>query len=306
MMEKTDLDLLLKIADLHGIPEGSYNIRKNGVSIARSSDTDVEIVSKKDKDGIDIFIKAGVKNKSVHIPVILTEGDMLETVYNDFHVGKGADVTIIAGCGIHNDTCGESRHDGVHTFYLEEGSSVRYIERHYGEGNENAKKEFKPVTRVFLKKGASMYMESTQLGGVTYTDRLTTATLHTRAKLVIKEKLLTAGTDKAISRFKVNLCGADSTVDVISRSVAKDNSYQSFISDVRGKNRCFGHVECDGILLDNARIISTPKIDAVSPEASLVHEAAVGKIAGEQLIKLMTLGLSEKEAEDTIVKGFLG
>lgn len=304
-MDKIDLDLLMKIADLHGIPEGSYNIRKNGQSLSRASDKDVEIVSKKDKDGIDIIVRAGVKAKSVHIPVILTASDMLDKVYNDFYIGKGADVTIIAGCGIHNDTCGESRHDGVHTFYLEEGSSVRYIERHYGEGNEKSKREFTPVTKAYLKKGASLFMESTQLGGVTYTDRLTTATLYAGAKFTVREKLLTDGTDKAITRFKVKLVGKDSTVDVVSRSVARGNSYQSFVSNVIGKNRCFGHVECDSILLDNARILSTPKIDAVSPEASLVHEAAVGKIAGEQLVKLMTLGLTEKEAEDTIIKGYL-
>ena len=304
-MDKIDLDLLMKIADLHGIPEGSYNIRKNGQSLSRASDKDVEIVSKKDKDGIDIIVRAGVKGKGVHIPVILTASDMLDKVYNDFYIGKGADVTIIAGCGIHNDTCGESRHDGVHTFYLEEGSSVRYIERHYGEGNEKSKREFTPVTKAYLKKGASLFMESTQLGGVTYTDRLTTATLYAGAKFTVREKLLTDGTDKAITRFKVKLVGKDSTVDVVSRSVARGNSYQSFVSNVIGKNRCFGHVECDSILLDNARILSTPKIDAVSPEASLVHEAAVGKIAGEQLVKLMTLGLTEKEAEDTIIKGYL-
>ena len=304
-MEKLDLELLMKIADLHGIPEGSYNIRKNGKSLGRASTEDVEIVPKTDKDGIDIIVKAGVKGKSVHIPVILTAGDMLDKVYNDFYIGKGAEVTIIAGCGIHNDTCGESRHDGVHTFYLEEGSSVRYIERHYGEGNPDGKKEFTPVTKAFLKKGASLYMESTQLGGVTFTDRLTTATLRAGAKFTVREKLLTNGTDKAITRFNVKLLGKDSSVDVVSRSVARGNSYQSFISDVIGKNRCFGHVECDSILLDNARILSTPRIDAISPEASLVHEAAVGKIAGEQLIKLMSLGLTEQEAEDTIIKGYL-
>ena len=304
-MEKLDLELLMKIADLHGIPEGSYNIRKNGKSLGRASTEDVEIVPKTDKDGIDIIVKAGVKGKSVHIPVILTAGDMLDKVYNDFYIGKGAEVTIIAGCGIHNDTCGESRHDGVHTFYLEEGSSVRYIERHYGEGAPEGKKEFTPVTKAFLKKGASLYMESTQLGGVTFTDRLTTATLRAGAKFTVREKLLTNGTDKAITRFKVKLLGKDSSVDVVSRSVARGGSYQSFISDVIGKNRCFGHVECDSILLDNARILSTPRIDAISPEASLVHEAAVGKIAGEQLIKLMSLGLTEQEAEDTIIKGYL-
>ena len=305
-MDKLDTELLFKIAELHGIPEGSYNIRKDGKSLARSSDSDVEILPRKDgKDGIDIFVKAGIKNKSVHIPVILTKGGLLDTVYNDFYIGKGAEVTIVAGCGIHNDTCGESRHDGVHTFHLEEGSSVRYIERHYAEGNAEGRKTFNPVTRAFVKKGATLYMEATQLGGVTDTDRSTIATLYKNARLIIKEKILTSGKERAVTRFRVTLAGEGSRVDVVSRSVARDDSYQSFISDVIGKNRCFGHVECDGILLDRARILSTPKIDAISPEASLVHEAAVGKIAGDQLIKLMTLGLSEKEAEDTIIKGFL-
>ena len=304
-MDKIDLDLLMKIADLHGIPEGSYNIRKNGQSLSRASDKDVEIVSKKDKDGIDIIVRAGVKAKSVHIPVILTAGAMLDKVYNDFYIGKGADVTIIAGCGIHNDTCGEARHDGVHTFYLEEGSSVKYIERHYGEGNPEGKKEFTPITKVYVKKNAHFYLESTQLGGVTYTDRLTLATIYTNGKFTVREKLLTDGTDKAITRFKVKLVGRDSTVDVVSRSVARGNSYQSFVSNVIGKNRCFGHVECDSILLDNARILSTPKIDAVSPEASLVHEAAVGKINQEETEYLMARGLSEAEAQSLIIKGFL-
>lgn len=305
-MDKLDSELLRKIADLHGIPEGSYNIRKDGKSVARSSDADIEINPRRDgREGIDIVVKPGVKNKSAHIPVILTQGGLLDVVYNDFYIGRGADVTIIAGCGIHNDTCGEARHDGVHTFHLEEGSTVRYVERHYGEGNPDGKKEFTPVTRVFLKKGATLIMESTQLGGVTYTDRLTTATVGKNARLVVKEKLMTSGSERAISRFKVKLTGEDSSADIVSRSVARDESYQAFVSDLVGKNRCFGHVECDGILLDAARIVSTPKIDAVSPEASLVHEAAVGKIAGDQLIKLMTLGLTEKEAEDTIIKGFL-
>lgn len=305
-MDKLDRELLEKIADLHGIPEGSYNIRKDGKSLARSSDSDIEILPRKDgKEGIDIFVRAGVKNKSAHIPVILTQGGLLDVVYNDFYIGKGADVTIIAGCGIHNDTCGEARHDGVHTFHLEEGSTVRYIERHYGEGNPEGKKEFTPVTRAFLKKGSTLIMEATQLGGVTSTDRLTAVTVGKNARLIVKEKIMTSKSERAVSRFKVKLTGENSTADVVSRSVARDDSYQSFISDLVGKNRCFGHVECDGILLDRARILSTPKIDAVSPEASLVHEAAVGKIAGDQLIKLMTLGLTEKEAEDTIIKGFL-
>lgn len=304
-MDRTDEQLLETIADLHGIPEGSFNIRKNGKLLARNSGTDVEIVSKTDKDGIDIIVKPGVKNKSVHIPVLLTIGDFQDTVYNDFFIGEDSDVTIVAGCGIHNDTCGNAEHDGVHTFYVGKNAKVRYVERHYADGSGTGKKVFDPVTKIYLKENAQFILESTQLGGVTYTERKTYATVGKNAQLLVKEKILTDGEEKAITDFKVKLSGKNSRADIVSRSVAKGNSLQQFKSDMVGKNECFGHVECDGIVLDGARIISTPKIDAVSPEASLVHEAAVGKIAGEQLLKLMSLGLSEQEAEDAVIKGFL-
>lgn len=304
-MDRTDEQLLETIADLHGIPEGSFNIRKNGKLLARNSGTDVEIVSKTDKDGIDIIVKPGVKNKSVHIPVLLTVGDFQDTVYNDFFIGEDSDVTIVAGCGIHNDTCGNAEHDGVHTFYVGKNAKVRYVERHYAGGSGTGKKVFDPVTKIYLKENAQFILESTQLGGVTYTERKTYATVGKNAQLLVKEKILTDGEEKAITDFKVKLSGKNSRADIVSRSVAKGNSLQQFKSDMVGKNECFGHVECDGIVLDGARIISTPKIDAVSPEASLVHEAAVGKIAGEQLLKLMSLGLSEQEAEDAVIKGFL-
>ncbi len=304
-MDRTDEQLLETIADLHGIPEGSFNIRKNGKLLARNSDTDIEIVSKTDKDGIDIIVKPNVKNKSVHIPVLLTVGDFQDTVYNDFFIGENSDVTIVAGCGIHNDTCGNAEHDGVHTFYVGKNAKVRYIERHYANGSGTGKKVFDPVTKIWLKENSQFILESTQLGGVTYTDRKTYATVGKNAQLLVKEKILTDGEEKAITDFKVKLTGKNSRADIVSRSVAKGKSLQQFKSDMIGKNECFGHVECDGIVLDGARIISTPKIDAVSPEASLVHEAAVGKIAGEQLLKLMSLGLTEQEAEDAVIKGFL-
>ena len=304
-MDRTDEQLLETIADLHGIPEGSFNIRKNGKLLARNSDTDIEIVSKTDKDGIDIIVKPNVKNKSVHIPVLLTVGDFQDTVYNDFFIGENSDVTIVAGCGIHNDTCGNAEHDGVHTFYVGKNAKVRYIERHYANGNGTGKKVFDPVTKIWLKENSQFILESTQLGGVTYTDRKTYATVRKNAQLLVKGKILTDGEEKAITDFKVKLTGKSSRADIVSRSVAKGKSLQQFKSDMIGKNECFGHVECDGIVLDGARIISTPKIDAVSPEASLVHEAAVGKIAGEQLLKLMSLGLTEQEAEDAVIKGFL-
>ena len=304
-MDNTDAQLLETIADLHDIPEGSFNIRKNGMLLARNSTADIEIVPKKDKDGIDIIVKAGVKNKSVHIPVLLTVGDFKDTVYNDFYIGADADVTIIAGCGIHNDACGDAEHDGIHTFYLEKNAKVRYVEKHYASGKGEGKKVFDPVTKIFLKENACFTMESTQLGGVTYTNRKTYATLGKKAQLIVKEKILTDNDERAVTDFKVFLKGKHSRADIVSRSVARGRSVQKFGSDLIGKNECFGHVECDGILLDKARIVSTPKIDAVSPEASLVHEAAVGKIAGEQLLKLMSLGLTEQEAEDAVIKGFL-
>lgn len=304
-MERLDEELLETIADLHGVPEGSFNIRKNGKLLARNTNTDIEIVSKTDKDGIDIIVKPGVKGKSVHIPVLLTVGDFHDLVYNDFYIGDNADVTIIAGCGIHNDTCGDSVHDGIHTFYLGKNAKVRYVEKHYANGTGEGKKQFMPVTKIYLKERSAFTMESTQLGGVTYTDRKTFATVGKDAQLIVKEKILTDGSEKALTNFKVNLRGKNSRADIVSRSVARGNSVQDFRSNMIGNNECFGHVECDGIVLDGARIISVPKIDAVSPEASLVHEAAVGKIAGEQLLKLMSLGLTEQEAEDAVIKGFL-
>lgn len=304
-MDRTDEKLLEEIADLHGIPEGSFNIRKNGKLLARNSDTDIEIVSKNDKDGIDIIVKPGIKNKSVHIPVLLTVGDFRDTVYNDFFIGDGAEVTIIAGCGIHNATCSDAEHDGVHTFYVGKNAKVRYVEKHVGTGDGTGKKKFDPVTKIYLKENACFTLESTQLGGVTDTDRRTFATVGKNAQLIVKEKILTDRTDRAVTDFKVRLSGRGSRADIVSRSVARGDSLQHFRSDMIGKNECFGHVECDGIVLDRGRIVSTPKIDAVSPEASLVHEAAVGKIAGEQLLKLMSLGLTEAEAEAAVIRGFL-
>lgn len=304
-MDRTDEQLLETIADLHGIPEGSFNIRKNGKLLARNSDSDIEIVSKTDKDGIDIIVKPNVKNKAVHIPVLLTVGDFRDTVYNDFYIGENADVTIVAGCGIHNNACGDAEHDGIHTFYLSKNAKVRYVEKHYASGNGTGKKVFDPITKIYLKENAQFVLESTQLGGVTNTNRKTYATVGKRAQLTVKEKILTDNEECAITDFKIKLSGKGSRADVVSRSVARGRSIQKFQSDLIGKNECFGHVECDGIVLDGARILSTPKIDAVSPEASLIHEAAVGKIAGEQLLKLMSLGLSEQEAEDAIIRGFL-
>lgn len=234
-MDRTDSELLETIAGLHDIPEGSFNIRKNGKLLARNSTADIEIIPKKDKDGIDIVVKAGVVKKSVHIPVLLTVGDFKETVYNDFFIGKGADVTIIAGCGIHNDACGDAEHDGVHTFHLEKGAKVKYIERHYASGDGTGKKSFDPVTKIYCKENACFEMESTQLGGVTSTVRKTYATLGKNAQLIVKEKILTDGEESAVTDFKVYLNGEHSRADIVSRSVAKGKSVQKFGSDLIGK-----------------------------------------------------------------------
>ena len=304
-MNEVDKELLKEIADMHSVPQGSFNIRKNGESIARNSTKDIEIVPKKDKSGIDIIVKEGVKNKSVHIPVIITVGNLNDLVYNDFYIGKDADVLIVAGCGIHNPTDQKSQHDGIHTFHLEENCKVKYIEKHLGVGKGQGDKVLNPTTVVEMKDGSDFEMETIQLGGVSYSNRKTNAFLGNDAKLVIKEKILTSDKQKAITTFNVVLKGKNSSVEVVSRSVTKGKSRQKFVSNLKGQNECFGHVECDGIILDNAQIESVPKIVAQNINATLVHEAAIGKIAGDQLVKLQTLGLSEEEAQNQIIKGFL-
>ncbi len=297
--------MLEAVADLHEIPNGAYNIRENGKSVGRGSSENIEIVPKKDSDGIDIYIKAGTKNESVHIPVLLSQTGFTEMVYNDFHIGEDADVLIVAGCGIHNGGDGESRHDGIHTFYVGKNASIRYVEKHYGEGDGNGKNVMNPTTVIHIAEGGRMEMETTQIKGVDSTDRKTEATLAEGASLVIREKLMTHGSQSARTEFTVDLNGEDSSANVVSRSVAKENSRQIFYSRINGNNRCSGHTECDAIIMDNASVSAIPEVTANSVEASLIHEAAIGKIAGEQLIKLMTLGLSEAEAEEQIIQGFL-
>lgn len=304
-MDRIDKDLLAQIADLHKIPEGAFNIRKNGQALDRRSTAEIEIVPKKKKSGIDIKVKPNTKGKSVHIPVIITAGGIKDLVYNDFYIGEGADVVIVAGCGIHNSSSEASEHNGIHSFHLGKGSHVVYIEKHLATGKGTGDKVLNPVTKIEMGEGSSFEMETTQLFGVSSSNRKTKAKLFDGAKLVIKEKILTTQNQTANTQFEVELLGENSSVDVISRSVAKDNSRQSFVSRVVGKNRSFGHVSCDGILIGNAHISSTPKIECESVEATLVHEAAIGKIAGEQLTKLQTLGLDEEQAEDLIIKGFL-
>lgn len=304
-MDEIEKKLLEKIADLHSTPSGAFNIRKNGATLNRSSSKEIEIIPKKDKSGIDIKIKDGTQNKSVHIPVIITVGGLNDLVYNDFYIGKNCDVVIVAGCGIHNATCKTSMHNGIHSFHIDENSKVKYIEKHVGEGEGSGGKILNPVTKIYLKKKSQMQLESLQIEGVTSTVRKTNAIIDDGAILKIQENILTTDAQTAKTIFNVRLKGKNSSVEVVSHSVAKDHSFQEFKSNIIGENVCFGHVECDGIMLDKARIVSLPMIDARNSNASLVHEAAIGKIAGDELVKLMTLGLSQKEAENMIINGFL-
>ena len=304
-MEKIEKNLLKQIADIEKVPMGAYNIRKNGEGIERKTTANIDIVTKQDKPGIDIIIKPNTKNESVHIPVILTQGGITDVVYNDFYIGENADVVIVAGCGIHNSSCDNAQHDGIHTFHLSKGAKIKYIEKHYGEGEGAGGKILNPQTIINLDENATMEMESVQIKGVTSTIRETVANLKSRSSLVISERIMTTGNQMAKTIFDVSLDGEDASVHVASRSVAEDESIQEFISNVKGNTKCFGHVECDAIIMGNARVISDPKIEANNVDASLIHEAAIGKIAGDQLIKLMTLGLTEKEAEEQIINGFL-
>ena len=303
----TDIDknLLNEVSNIENISKGAYNIRKNGVGVERKVTENINIVTKEDKPGIDIFIKENTKFEIVHIPVIITQSGLTDVVYNDFYIGKNANVIIIAGCGIHNDHHKDSRHDGIHRFFLEEGANVKYIEKHYGEGSGDGKKILNPITEVYLKKGSSMEMESTQIKGVDSTIRVTKGELEEDTNFVVAEKIMTHGNQYAKTTFDVSLNGENASTHVTSRSVATENSMQLFESKIYGNSKCFAHSECDAIIKDNAKVTATPEITANHVDANLIHEAAIGKIAGEQLIKLMTLGLSEKEAEEEIINGFL-
>lgn len=304
-MDELQKTLLMQVAGLHEVPAGAYNIRANGEPAGRQSTEHIEIVPKEGQPGIDIFIKPGTKKESVHIPVLMTQTGLKELVYNDFHIGEDCDVTIVAGCGIHNGGDKTSEHSGIHSFFIGKNSKVRYVEKHYGSGEGTGERVMNPQTIVNLDEDSYMEMDTVQIRGVDSTDRVTRAKIGKGAQLVIKEKLMTHGKQKATTNFYVDLDGEDSSTNVISRSVAKDFSEQTFYSHINGNNKCAGHSECDAIIMDNAVVRAIPEITANSLDASLIHEAAIGKIAGEQLIKLMTLGLTEAEAEEQIVNGFL-
>ena len=304
-LDKIQRDLLAEIADLHGVPEGAYNIRSDGKLEGRNTTANIDIVTKGDKPGIDIYVKPGTKNESVHIPVIIEQSGLKDLVYNDFHIGEGADVTIIAGCGINNCGNQDSQHDGIHSFYLDRNARLKYVEKHYADGDGKGGKIMNPTTHIELGEGAYMEMDTTQIKGVDSTERVTTAKLGERATLIVREKLMTHGEQTSHSEFTIDLDGDDSSANVISRGVARDRSRQVLVLRINGNARCYGHSECDNIVMDESYVQAIPEITANSVEASLVHEAAIGKIAGEQITKLMTLGLTEAEAEEQIVAGFL-
>lgn len=304
-MDQIQKNLLEQVADLHEVPTGAYNIRANGTSAARNTTANIDIVTKQDKPGIDIIIKPNTKNESVHIPVIISQTGHKENVYNDFIIGENADVVIVAGCGIHNAGDEGSQHDGIHSFHIGKNAKVKYVEKHYGSGDGKGTKIMNPTTIVEIEEGGFLEMETVQIKGIDSTKRFTKATLDKDAKIIITEKLMTHGNQLAETSFEVDMNGENSSANVISRSVAKDNSKQVFYSKINGNNKCSGHSECDAIIMGDAVISAIPEITANDLDAALIHEAAIGKIAGEQIIKLMTLGLTAEEAEEQIVNGFL-
>ncbi len=305
MMDEIQRRLLEEVAGLHEVPEGAYNIRANGKLDSRNTTANIDIISKEDGSGIDIRIKEGTKNESVHIPVVLSQSGLKEVVYNDFYVGDDCDVTIVAGCGIDNCGVQDAQHDGIHRFFVGKNSKIKYVEKHYGSGDGTGKRVMNPGTEVTLEEGSLMEMEMVQIKGVDSTVRKTTADLAPGAKLLIRERLMTHGDQSAISIYEVNLNGETANADVVSRSVAKDTSYQKFDAKIVGNTLCSGHAECDAIIMGNAKVLAVPQLEANHVDAALIHEAAIGKIAGEQIIKLMTLGLTEEEAEEQIINGFL-
>lgn len=304
-MDSIQMNLLEQVAGLHEIPAGAYNLRINGKSEGRNSSANIDIVGKEDKSGIDIIVKPGTKKESVHIPVLLSQTGLHDLVYNDFFIGDDCDITIVAGCGIHNDGSKTTSHEGIHTFHLGKNARLKYVEKHYGKGDGMGDNVMNPTTICNLGENSYMEMETVQIRGIDSTKRITKAVLEEGATLIIKEALMTHGKQYAETDFTIDMNGENSSAHVVSRSVAKEKSSQLFISRVNGNNKCAAHTECDAIIMDEASVRAVPEITANHLEASLIHEAAIGKIAGEQIIKLMTLGLTEKEAEEEIVNGFL-
>lgn len=305
MVDEIQKRILAEVADLHKVPEGAYNIRANGKMASRNTTANIDIISKEDGSGIDIRIKPETVGESVHIPVVLSQSGLKEMVYNDFYIGENSDVVIVAGCGIDNCGAQDSQHDGIHRFYVGKNARIKYVEKHYGSGDGTGKRILNPVTEVYMEEGSTVEMEMVQIKGVDSTDRQTKAELAAGAHLIVRERLMTHGNQNAISGYRVLLNGEGSSADVVSRGVARDTSYQKFDARIVGNALCSGHMECDSIIMDQAKILAVPSLEANNVDAALIHEAAIGKIAGDQLTKLMTLGLTEAEAEEQIINGFL-
>ncbi len=299
-----DKKILEEVADLHEIPMGAYNIRRNGLGAGRNTTANIDIITKIDKPGIDVIIKPGTKGESVHIPVILSE-NLNDMVYNTFEIGADSDVVIVAGCGIHNSGSKKAQHDGVHEFNIRKNAKMKYVEKHYGEGDGTGNRVLNPVTIINVDEGGVVELEMIQIKGVDKTKRDTRVILGKDARLIVTERLLTSDKQEAESNIIVELKGDNSSAQIISRSVVQGDSNQVFHLTMRGYAKCRGHIQCDAIIMDNGHVSSVPEVSAFHPDAELIHEAAIGKIASEQLIKLMTLGLTETEAEETILKGFL-
>lgn len=285
--------------------KGAYNIREDSSCAGRRSSENITISPKTDKPGIDIIVKPGTKGETVYIPACVTHTAVDDLVYNDFYIGKDADVIIVAGCGVHNEGEEDARHNGIHRFFLDENSSVLYKEKHIGTGGGNGLKKIDPVTECYLKDNSRLEMDTIQLGGVDRSTRSTSAELGNGAKIIVRERIMTDKAEEAVTKFSVKLNGADSGADLVSRSVARGNSHQAFYSVVEGNNRCTGHSACDAIIAENGRVDAQPALNASNVDAELIHEAAIGKIAGEQLLKLCSLGLTREQAEEKIIEGFL-
>lgn len=304
-MDQIEKRMIEELADLHEVPSGAFNFRVNSELDSRNTTENIDIITKEDQSGIDIRIKDGTVNESVHIPVVISLSGIKETVHNDFYVGENCDVVIVAGCGIHNCGDQDSQHDGIHRFFVGKNSKVKYVEKHYGQGDGVGKRILNPVTEVYQEEGSYVEMEMVQIKGVDSTKRTTKAELAAGATMIVRERLMTHEDQYAASIYEVYLNGENSSTDVISRSVARDTSEQIFEASIVGNTMCHGHAECDAIIMDKAHVVAVPKLDANSVDAALIHEAAIGKIAGDQLIKLMSLGLTEQEAEEQIINGFL-
>lgn len=307
--EKIELDKVtqdvLKVIDSYGFKqEGAYNLRLNGMAVCHGDSRHINIVKKEDKPGIDIHISGEAKNEQVHIPVVMSQ-EGVDIVYNDFYIEDGADVTIIAGCGIHGEGCSETRHDGIHAFHVGKNANVKYVENHYAEGNGTGQKVLNPVTKIYVGENSVFTLETTQIKGVDSTERENYIELADNAKLFVTEKLMTDGNQTAISNMDVELNGENSSARIVSRSVGKGTSRQVFHPKAIGSNRCHAHVQCDSIIMDTAEISSIPEIDAKHVDAQIIHEAAIGRINDEQLVKLRTFGLNEEEAEAVIIESFL-